>query len=29
MAGKDVEEVAYAWRNLDAPLIRRKLAAED
>jgi len=29
MAGTDVEEVAYAWRDLDAPLIRRKLAPEE
>ena len=29
MAGTDVEEIAYAWRDLDAPLIRRKLATED
>jgi hypothetical protein len=24
----DVEEIAYAWRDLRAPLIRRRLAAE-
>ena len=29
MAGTDVEEVAYAWRDLEAPLIRRKLATEE
>ncbi|MBX9943037.1 MAG: GNAT family N-acetyltransferase [Reyranella sp.] len=29
MAGADVEEVAYAWRDLARPLIRRRLAAED
>jgi ribosomal protein S18 acetylase RimI-like enzyme len=29
MAGTPVEEVAYAWRDLDAPLIRRKLAPEE
>ena len=29
MAGTDVEEVAYAWRDLDAPLVRRKLATEE
>ena len=29
MAGTEVEEVAYAWRDLDAPLIRRKLAPEE
>ena len=28
MGGTEVEEVAYAWRDLDAPLIRRKLAPE-
>ncbi len=26
MAGRDVEEVAYAWRDLEAPLERRRLA---
>ncbi|MFZ5783688.1 MAG: GNAT family N-acetyltransferase [Pseudomonadota bacterium] len=26
MAGQDVEELAYAWRDLEAPLVRRKLA---
>jgi ribosomal protein S18 acetylase RimI-like enzyme len=26
MAGRDVEEVAYAWRDLDRPLERRRLA---
>ncbi len=29
MAGRDVEEVAYAWRSLDAPLVRRRLAPEE
>ncbi len=29
MAGLDVEETAFAWRDLDAPLVRRKLATED
>ena len=29
MGGTDVDEVAYAWRNLGAPLIRRRLAADD
>ncbi|MBS0524104.1 MAG: GNAT family N-acetyltransferase [Proteobacteria bacterium] len=29
MAGTHVEEVAYAWRDLDAPLIRRRLAPEE
>ena len=29
MGGTPVEEVAYAWRDLDAPLIRRKLAPEE
>jgi ribosomal protein S18 acetylase RimI-like enzyme len=29
LAGKDVEEVAYAWRDLDMPLVRRKLATEE
>ena len=28
MAGQDVDEVAYAWRDLDAPLVRRRLAPE-
>jgi len=28
MAGRDVEEVAYAWRDLDLPLVRRRLAPE-
>ena len=28
MAGTEVEEVAWAWRHLEAPLIRRKLAPE-
>lgn len=28
MAGRDVEEVAYAWRDLDVPLVRRRLAPE-
>jgi ribosomal protein S18 acetylase RimI-like enzyme len=29
MSGQDVEEVAYVWRNLDPPLVRRRLAPED
>jgi ribosomal protein S18 acetylase RimI-like enzyme len=29
MGGTDVDEVAYAWRDLSAPLIRRRLAADD
>ncbi|MBV8188801.1 MAG: GNAT family N-acetyltransferase [Alphaproteobacteria bacterium] len=29
LAGRDVEEVAYAWRDLDMPLVRRKLATEE
>lgn len=29
MAGTDVEEVAYAWRDLSVPLVRRKLATEE
>ncbi len=29
MGAANVEEVAYAWRDLDAPLIRRKLAPEE
>ena len=29
MAGVDVEEIAFAWRDLEAPLVRRKLATED
>jgi GNAT superfamily N-acetyltransferase len=29
MGGEEVEEVAYAWRDLDAPLVRRKLAPEE
>jgi ribosomal protein S18 acetylase RimI-like enzyme len=29
MAGTEVEEVAYAWRDLDAPLVRRRLAPEE
>ena len=29
MAGVDVEELAFAWRDLTVPLIRRKLATED
>ena len=28
MAGKDVDEVAYAWSDLESPLVRRKLAPE-
>ncbi|SJZ61226.1 FR47-like protein [Enhydrobacter aerosaccus] len=27
-AGTDVDEVAYAWRDLDAPLVRRRLAPD-
>ena len=29
MSGQDVEEVAFVWRNLAAPLMRRKLAPEE
>ena len=29
MGGERVEEIAYAWRDLDAPLVRRKLAPEE
>jgi len=29
MAGVDVEELAFAWRDLTVPLIRRKLATEE
>ena len=29
MAGADVEELAYCWRDLEAPLVRRRLATED
>jgi ribosomal protein S18 acetylase RimI-like enzyme len=25
LAGRDVDEVAYAWRDLESPLIRRRL----
>jgi ribosomal protein S18 acetylase RimI-like enzyme len=28
LSGVDVEEVAYAWRSLDVPLMRRRLAAD-
>jgi ribosomal protein S18 acetylase RimI-like enzyme len=28
MAGRDVDEVAYAWRDLEAPLVRRRLAPD-
>ena len=28
-AGADVDEVAYAWRDLEAPLMRRKLAPDE
>ncbi|MBS0521910.1 MAG: GNAT family N-acetyltransferase [Proteobacteria bacterium] len=28
-AGIDVDELAYAWRDLDAPLVRRRLAPDD
>ena len=29
MAGVDVEEVAFGWHDLAAPLVRRKLATEE
>jgi hypothetical protein len=29
MSGSEVEEVAFAWRDLEAPLNRRKLAPEE
>ena len=29
LAGADVEEIAYAWHDLTAPLVRRKLATEE
>ena len=29
MGGEPVDEVAYAWRDLDAPLVRRRLAPEE
>jgi len=29
LAGVDVEEIAYAWRDLAAPLFRRRLASDD
>jgi ribosomal protein S18 acetylase RimI-like enzyme len=29
MSGTEVEEVAYAWRDLEMPLIRRRLAPEE
>ena len=29
MAGVDVEELAYVWRDLEAPLIRRRLVTEE
>jgi ribosomal protein S18 acetylase RimI-like enzyme len=29
LAGADVEEIAYAWHDLTAPLARRKLATEE
>ena len=29
MCGVDVDEIAYAWRSLGVPLIRRRLAADD
>ena len=29
LSGVDVEEIAYAWRSLTVPLVRRRLAAED
>ena len=28
MAGQDVDEVAYAWRDLETPLVRRRLAPD-
>lgn len=28
LAGVDVEEIAYAWRDLEAPLVRRRLATD-
>ena len=28
LGGTDIDEIAYAWRDLRAPLIRRRLAAE-
>ncbi len=28
-AGADVDEVAYAWRDLEAPVVRRKLAPDE
>jgi ribosomal protein S18 acetylase RimI-like enzyme len=29
LSGVDVEEIAYAWRGLAVPLVRRRLAAEE
>ncbi len=29
MAGQDVEEVAYAWRDLEQPLVRRRVAPDE
>jgi hypothetical protein len=29
MGGTDVEEIAFAWRSLTVPLVRRKLATEE
>lgn len=29
MAGRDVDEVAYAWRDLETPLVRRRLAPDE
>jgi hypothetical protein len=29
MAGVDVDEIAFAWRDLEAPVVRRKLATEE
>jgi ribosomal protein S18 acetylase RimI-like enzyme len=29
LSGVDVEEIAFAWRDLEAPLVRRKLATEE
>jgi ribosomal protein S18 acetylase RimI-like enzyme len=28
LAGEEVDEIAYAWRDLEAPLVRRRLAPE-
>jgi len=29
MAGRDVDEVAYVWRDLNVPLVRRRLAPDN